>query len=87
MEEQKISTLSSAQIKEKMIKLQAEMRRQPSFLDQLKRDMQRYESMLYDFKSQKTVLSRKNYSRIEQEYLNASEIVLTTLASSGNDKL
>lgn len=43
--------------------------------------------MLYSFKREKFVNSRKNYLLIENEFLDKAEIILTTLSSSGADKL
>lgn len=43
--------------------------------------------MLFTFRTKKVVTSRKYYSQIESQFLKEAEIILTTLSSSGNEKL
>ena len=43
--------------------------------------------MLYEFKRFKFITSKANYNAIQDKLLQRAEIVLTTLASAGNDKI
>lgn len=43
--------------------------------------------MLFEFKSTKHITSKAKYNAIEDSLLRSAEIVLTTLSSSGNDKI
>lgn len=45
------------------------------------------QNSLFSFRKEKQLISSKQYEDIEKKIVNDAEIVLTTLASSGNDRL
>lgn len=79
--------MTTPQIKEKLIQLQKEMRRNPQRREALQAEAVRLEQLLFAFRREKVVISRRTYAQIEANLLDSAQIVLTTLSSAGNEKL
>lgn len=88
----KENTLTTPQIKAKIIELQKSKRKMdahknPSEFASVTQELKRLEAKLYEFRREKMVVSRKHYASFERAELHKAEIILTTLSSSGTEKL
>jgi senataxin len=88
----KLNSMTTVQIKDKIVGLDKEIKhlgRREEKKEELRektKERQLLERLLFDFRAEKSISSRKAYVQIENKLIREAEIILTTLASSGNEK-